>query len=186
MKGFIQTLKNIWSLKELRDKILVTLSLILVYRFASYISLPAINMAEVGDLLEHFQKQGGNKQAAGLLGLLSSFTGGAFSHASIMALGIMPYISASIIVQLMGMAVPYLQKLQKDGGYETISYDKAMYTKMLDKVAVIKLKPQNISCKIKVGQNLNDEKRDKLLEKLENRASNVDNETIKQIKFYNK
>ncbi len=115
MKGFIQTLKNIWSLKELRDKILFTLGIILVYRFASYISLPAINLAEVGDLLEHYKNQGGNKQGAGLLGLLSSFTGGAFSHASIMALGIMPYISASIIVQLMGMAIPYLQKLQKDG-----------------------------------------------------------------------
>ena len=115
MKEFIQTLKNIWSLKELREKILFTLGLILVYRFASYISLPAINMAEVGNLLEHYQNQGGNKQGAGLLGLLSSFTGGAFSRASIMALGIMPYISASIIVQLMGMAIPYLQKLQKDG-----------------------------------------------------------------------
>jgi len=115
MKEFIQTLKNIWSLKELRDKILFTLGIILVYRFASFISLPAINLAEVGDLLEHYKNQGGNKQGAGLLGLLSSFTGGAFSHASVMALGIMPYISASIIVQLMGMAIPYLQKLQKDG-----------------------------------------------------------------------
>ncbi|MCS3867966.1 preprotein translocase subunit SecY [Chryseobacterium ginsenosidimutans] len=86
-----------------------------MYRFASYISLPAINLAQVGDLLEHYKNQGGNKQGAGLLGLLSSFTGGAFSHASVMALGIMPYISASIIVQLMGMAIPYLQKLQKDG-----------------------------------------------------------------------
>lgn len=115
MKEFIQTIKNIWSLKELRDKILLTLSLILVYRFASYISLPAINMAEVGSLLDQYQNQGGSKQGAGLLGLLSSFTGGAFSRASVMALGIMPYISASIIVQLMGMAIPYLQKLQKDG-----------------------------------------------------------------------
>ena len=115
MKGFIQTLKNIWELKELRDKILFTLGMILVYRLATYISLPAINLAEVGDLLEIYKKQGGNQQGAGLLGLLSSFTGGAFSHASIMALGIMPYISASIIVQLMGMAIPYLQKLQKDG-----------------------------------------------------------------------
>lgn len=115
MKEFIQTLKNIWSLKELREKILFTLGIILVYRFATYISLPAINLAEVGDLLEHYKNTGGNKQGAGLLGLLSSFTGGAFSHASVMALGIMPYISASIIVQLMGMAVPYLQKLQKDG-----------------------------------------------------------------------
>ncbi len=115
MKGFIQTIKNIWSLKELREKLILTFSLILVYRFASYISLPAINMAEVGNLLQHYQNQGGSQQGAGLLGLLSSFTGGAFSRASIMALGIMPYISASIIVQLMGMAVPYLQKLQKDG-----------------------------------------------------------------------
>lgn len=115
MKGFIQTLKNIWSLEELREKILFTLGLILVYRFASYISLPAINMTEVGNLLQVYQNQGGSNQGAGLLGLLSSFTGGAFSRASIMALGIMPYISASIIVQLMGMAIPYLQKLQKDG-----------------------------------------------------------------------
>ncbi|MCT4013130.1 preprotein translocase subunit SecY [Elizabethkingia anophelis] len=115
MKGFIQTLKNIWSLEELRNKLVFTFMLILVYRFASYISLPAINMAEVGNLLQVYQNQGGSKQASGLLGLLSSFTGGAFSRASIMALGIMPYISASIIVQLMGMAIPYLQKLQKDG-----------------------------------------------------------------------
>ncbi len=115
MKGFIQTLKNIWSLEELRNKLVFTFTLILVYRFASYISLPAINMAEVGNLLQVYQNPGGSKQASGLLGLLSSFTGGAFSRASIMALGIMPYISASIIVQLMGMAIPYLQKLQKDG-----------------------------------------------------------------------
>ncbi|WP_418185819.1 pyridoxamine 5'-phosphate oxidase family protein [Aliarcobacter vitoriensis] len=79
-----------------------------------------------------------------------------------------------------------MKKLQNDGGYEEISYDKAMYTKMLDKVTVIRLKPQNISCKIKVGQNLNDEKRDKLTQKLENRASNIDMQTIKQMKFYNK
>jgi len=115
MKKFIKTLKNIWSLEELRKKLVFTFSLILIYRFASYISLPAINMAEVGNLLQVYQNQGGSKQASGLLGLLSSFTGGAFSRASIMALGIMPYISASIVVQLMGMAIPYLQKLQKDG-----------------------------------------------------------------------
>lgn len=114
-KGFIQTLKNIWELKELREKIILTISLILVYRFASYISLPAINMDEVGNLLQHYQNQGGSQQGAGLLGLLSSFTGGAFSRASILALGIMPYISASIVVQLMGMLIPYFQKLQKDG-----------------------------------------------------------------------
>ncbi|MDL1913701.1 MAG: preprotein translocase subunit SecY [Bergeyella sp.] len=115
MKEFFRTLKSIWDLKELREKVLFTLGLILVYRFASYISLPAINMTQVGSLLEQYRSQGGSKQGAGLLGLLSSFTGGAFSRASVMALGIMPYISASIIVQLMGMAIPYLQKLQKDG-----------------------------------------------------------------------
>lgn len=114
-KGFIQTLQNIWGHNELREKIVLTISFILVYRFASYISLPAINLDEVGNLLQHYQNQGGSQQGAGLLGLLSSFTGGAFSRASIMALGIMPYISASIIVQLMGMLVPYFQKLQKDG-----------------------------------------------------------------------
>lgn len=123
MKGFIQTLKNIWSLKELKDKIIFTLGLVLVYRFASYISLPAINISEVGSLLENFKNQGGGKQESGLLGLLSSFTGGAFSRASIMALGIMPYISASIIVQLMGMAVPYIKKMQNDGesGRKTVN-----------------------------------------------------------------
>jgi preprotein translocase subunit SecY len=115
MKGFIKTLKNIWSLKELREKIIFTLSLVLVYRFASYISLPSINMEEAGNLLDVYKSQGGSKQAQGLLGLLSSFTGGAFSRVSVLALGIMPYISASIIVQLMGMAIPYLSKLQKDG-----------------------------------------------------------------------
>ena len=114
-KGFIQTLKNIWSLDELREKIILTVSLVLVYRFASYISLPAINLDEVGNLLQHYQNQGGSQQGAGLLGLLSSFTGGAFSRASVLALGIMPYISASIIVQVMGMLIPYFQKLQKDG-----------------------------------------------------------------------
>lgn len=114
-KGFIQTFKDIWLLEELRKKILLTVSFILVYRFASYISLPAINLDEVGNLLQHYQNHNGNEQGASLLGLLSSFTGGAFSRASVLALGIMPYISASIIVQLMGMLLPYFQRLQKDG-----------------------------------------------------------------------
>ena len=129
-KGFIQTLKNIWSLDELREKIILTVSLVLVYRFASYISLPAINLDEVGNLLQHYQNQGGSQQGAGLLGLLSSFTGGAFSRASVLALGIMPYISASIIVQLMGMLIPYFQKLQKDGesGRNTLNQITRMLT----------------------------------------------------------
>ena len=115
MKGFIQTLKNIWSIKELRDKLIFTFVLVLVYRFGTHVSLPAINMVEVDNILDIYKNNGGNQQATGLLGLLSSFTGGAFSKASIFALGIMPYISASIVVQLMGLAIPYIQKLQKEG-----------------------------------------------------------------------
>src|SRR5690606_23921743 len=110
MKGFIQTIKNIWSIKELRDKLIVTFSFLIVYRFGSYIPLPGIDINEVTRLLD---AQADTQ--LGLLGLLNSFTGGSFNRASILALGIMPYISASIVVQLMGLAVPYLQKLQKDG-----------------------------------------------------------------------
>lgn len=123
MKGFIKTLQNIWSIKELRDKLVYTFALILVYRFGTHVPLPAINIAEVDNILEHYSQSGGNQQASGLLGLLSSFTGGAFSRASIFALGIMPYITASIVVQLMGLAVPYIQKLQKEGesGRKTVN-----------------------------------------------------------------
>lgn len=110
MKGFIQTIKNIWSIKELREKLIVTFTFLLIYRFGSYIPLPGIDINEVTRLLD---AQSDSQQ--GILGLLNSFTGGSFNRASILALGIMPYISASIVVQLMGLAVPYLQKLQKDG-----------------------------------------------------------------------
>ncbi|MDO3693475.1 preprotein translocase subunit SecY [Wenyingzhuangia sp. chi5] len=107
MKKFIQTIKDIWSIDELKSKILLTLGLMAVYRFMAQVTLPGIDPQQLTAL--------GDKTSDGLLGLLSAFTGGAFSRASIMALGIMPYISASIVVQLMGIAVPYLQKLQKDG-----------------------------------------------------------------------
>lgn len=107
MKNFIETLQNIWKIEELRNKILLTLGLMAVYRFMAQIPLPGIDPAQLSALE--------NQADGGLLGLLNAFTGGAFSRASIMALGIMPYISASIVVQLMGIAVPYLQKLQKDG-----------------------------------------------------------------------
>ncbi|MFV0305446.1 MAG: preprotein translocase subunit SecY [Moheibacter sp.] len=110
MKGFIQTIKNIWSIKELREKLIITFTFLIIYRFGSYIPLPGIDINEVNRLLA---QQADQQQ--GLLGLLNSFTGGSFNRASILALGIMPYISASIVVQLMGLAVPYLQKLQKDG-----------------------------------------------------------------------
>lgn len=108
MKKFIDTVKAIWSIEELRKKIIFTLGLIIVYRFGAQVSLPGIDPTQ----LENLQQQTSSNT---LLDLLNQFTGGAFSKASIFALGIMPYISASIVVQLMGIAVPYLQKLQKAG-----------------------------------------------------------------------
>jgi preprotein translocase subunit SecY len=109
MKKFIQTIKDIWIIEELRNKILLTLGLMAIYRFAAQVPLPGFDFEVAQQALQN-QTSGG-----GLLGILDMFTGGAFSQASIVALGIMPYISASIVVQLMGIAVPYLQKLQKDG-----------------------------------------------------------------------
>ncbi|MDH7444749.1 preprotein translocase subunit SecY [Aquimarina sp. 2201CG14-23] len=104
---FIDTIKNIWKIEELKNRILVTLGLLLVYRFGAQVVLPGVDAAELANL--------GTQTQDGLLGLLNAFTGGAFANASVFALGIMPYISASIVVQLMGIAIPYLQKLQKEG-----------------------------------------------------------------------
>jgi len=109
MKKLIQTIKDIWSIEELRNKILLTLGFMAIYRLAAQVPLPGIDINVAQAALKN-QTSGG-----GILGLLDMFTGGAFAQASIVALGIMPYISASIVVQLMGIAVPYLQKLQKDG-----------------------------------------------------------------------
>jgi len=109
MKNFIQTIKDIWKIEELRNKILLTLGFMAIYRFAAQVPLPGIDIAVAQQALSNQTGDGG------ILGLLDMFTGGAFAQASIVALGIMPYISASIVVQLMGIAVPYLQKLQKDG-----------------------------------------------------------------------
>ena len=107
MKRFIDTIKNIWRIEELRDKILLTLGLLLIYRVGSNVVLPGVNP----DSLAQLQDQ----TSDGLLGILNAFTGGAFANASVMALGIMPYISASIIIQLLGMAIPSIQKMQKEG-----------------------------------------------------------------------
>ncbi len=104
---FIDTLKSIWKIDELKNRILVTLGFLLVYRFGAQIALPGVDTAQLASLAQQTD--------SGLLGLLNAFTGGAFSKASVFALGIMPYISASIVVQLMGIAVPYLQKLQNEG-----------------------------------------------------------------------
>lgn len=105
---FIDTLKNVWKIEELRNRILLTLGMLLVYRFGAQVVLPGID----ADMLKQFA---GNFERGGLGSLLNAFTGGAFANASVFALGIMPYISASIVVQLMQIAVPYLQKLQKEG-----------------------------------------------------------------------
>lgn len=107
MKKFIESISNIWKIEELKNRIMVTLGLLLVYRFGAQVTLPGVD----ANKLEGLASQTGQ----GIGGLLDMFTGGAFSQASVFALGIMPYISASIVVQLMGIAIPYLQKLQKEG-----------------------------------------------------------------------
>jgi len=103
----IEVLKNIWKITELKDRIILTLTMLLVYRFGAQVVLPGIDASKLGQIAENTEQ--------GILGLLNAFTGGAFANASVFALGIMPYISASIVVQLMGIAIPYLQKLQKEG-----------------------------------------------------------------------
>jgi len=107
MKKFIETLKNIYKIEDLRSRLGITLFLIVIYRLGSYISLPGVDPAQLAQLK--------NQTSGGLLGLLDMFSGGAFSKASIFALGIMPYISASIVIQLLGIAVPYFQRMQKEG-----------------------------------------------------------------------
>lgn len=106
MKKLIQTLKNIWSIEELRNKILFTLMMIAVYRIGTHIVLPGIDPNAI---------QATSASNSGILGLIDAFSGGAFSQASIFALGIMPYISASIFMQLMTVLVPRFQKMQKEG-----------------------------------------------------------------------
>ncbi|MFC4263594.1 preprotein translocase subunit SecY [Ferruginibacter yonginensis] len=107
MKKFITTLKNIWSIEELRSKIVFTLGLLFIYRLGSFIVLPGIDPNQLANL--------SNNSKGGMLGLLDAFVGGAFSKASIFALGIMPYISASIFMQLMTILVPQMAKVQKEG-----------------------------------------------------------------------
>ncbi len=107
MKKFFESVSNIWKIDELRSRIVLTLGLLLVYRFGAHVTLPGIDATQLNALA------GQTKDGIG--SILDMFTGGAFSKASVFALGIMPYISASIVVQLMGIAIPYLQKLQKDG-----------------------------------------------------------------------
>ena len=121
MKKFIDPLKNIWKIEDLRQRILITVLFVAIYRFGSKVLLPGISYNQLDEL----RKQTAN----GLMSLLDMFSGGAFSNASIFALGIMPYISASIVMQLLAVAVPYFQKMQREGesGRKKIS----MYTRYL-------------------------------------------------------
>ena len=107
MRKFIQTIQNIWKIEDLRARLLTTILFVLIYRFGSFVVLPGIDPTALSAL--HAQTAGG------LMALLDMFSGGAFSNASIFALGIMPYISASIVIQLLTIAVPYFQKMQKEG-----------------------------------------------------------------------
>lgn len=106
--GLVKTIKNIWTIEELRKRIIMTLSLVLVYRLGCYVVLPGISPSDL-EALDSFT------QKSGLMQLLDMFSGGAFSQASIFALGIMPYITASIVIQLLGMVLPSFQKMQREG-----------------------------------------------------------------------
>ena len=121
MKKLIEYLKNCWRIEDLRERILITILFVAIYRFGSFVVLPGINPAQLGKLQE--------QTAGGLMSLLDMFSGGAFSNASIFALGIMPYISASIVMQLLAVAVPYFQKMQREGesGHKKIQW----YTRVL-------------------------------------------------------
>ncbi len=121
MKKLIETLKNCWKVEDLRQRLLITLLFTAIYRFGSFVVLPGINPS----MLEKLQSQ----TSTGLMALLNAFSGGAFSNASIFALGIMPYISASIVMQLLAVAVPYFQKMQQEGesGRQKINW----YTRVL-------------------------------------------------------
>ena len=105
---FVQTIKNIWTIEELRKRLLITMLLVLIYRLGCYVVLPGISISDIKALSDFTNK-------SGLMQLLDMFSGGAFSQASIFALGIMPYITASIVIQLMGMVLPSFQKMQREG-----------------------------------------------------------------------
>lgn len=146
MKNFIETIKNIWKIEDLRFRILVTLGFLLIYRIGSFVVLPGVDSVA----LEVANEGGGG----GLGDLLSLFTGGAFSRASIFALGIMPYISASIIMQLMGVAVPAIQKMQKEG--ESGRKKITQYTRLLTIVITVFQAPTYIVATVPAEARLDD------------------------------
>ena len=146
MRKSIETLKNIWKIEDLRQRILITILFVAIYRFGSYVVLPGINPA----MLTQLHKQ----TSEGLLALLNMFSGGAFSNASIFALGIMPYISASIVIQLLAIAVPYFQKIQREGesGRRKIN----QYTRILTIAILVFQAPSYLlNLKMQAGPSLN-------------------------------
>jgi preprotein translocase subunit SecY len=146
MRKVIETLKNIWKIEDLRKRILITTLFVAVYRFGSYIVLPGINAG----MLVHLREQTNQ----GLLALLNMFSGGAFSNASIFALGIMPYISASIVLQLLAIAVPYFQKLQREGESGTRKINQ--YTRYLTIFILVFQAPSYlINLKMQAGPSFN-------------------------------
>ena len=110
-KKVVETLKNIYKIEELRKRVIYTIGLLLIYRLGSFVVIPGINPNALAEGSAYASQLDSN----GLLGLLNVFSGGAFGNAAIFALGVMPYITASIIIQLMGMMIPYFQKMQKEG-----------------------------------------------------------------------
>ncbi len=137
MKRLVETFQNIWKIEDLRVRIINTLGLLLIYRLGSFVVLPGVDPGVLNEL---------NSGAQGLAALLNIFAGGAFSRASIFALGIMPYISASIVMQLMGIAVPAIQKMQKEGesGRKRIN----QWTRLLTIIITLVQAPSFISSQI--------------------------------------
>lgn len=146
MRKAIETLKNIWKIEDLRKRILITILFVAIYRFGSYVVLPGVNPAMLTQLHE--------QTSEGLLALLNMFSGGAFSNASIFALGIMPYISASIVIQLLGIAVPYFQKLQREG--ESGRRKMNQYTRYLTIIVLVVQAPSYLlNLKMQAGPSFN-------------------------------
>lgn len=146
MRKSIETLKNIWNIEDLRKRILITILFVAIYRLGSYVVLPGINPEMLSKLHE--------QTSEGLLALLNMFSGGAFSNASIFALGIMPYISASIVIQLLAIAVPHFQKMQREGesGRRKIN----QYTRILTLLILVFQAPSYlINLKFQAGPALN-------------------------------
>lgn len=139
MKKFIDKLKSVWAIQELKERILFTILFILIYRLGSFVIIPGVDSTVLGELIE-------SQEQNNVVALINQFAGGAFSRASIFALGIMPYITASIVIQLLGMAVPQFQKLQKEG--ESGRKKMQTYTKLLTIVVTVVQAPTYLTAYI--------------------------------------